>query len=243
MRNGAHAAARDHTQDHTDNDLASLSDSDSVSSLSSLAVSDSTNDPSHASPTTAGSQRHTRGRRAGRRTRLTKSARLRQSNLMIAHWNVRGVRSKLAEIEKVSERYDILLLQETLLNEHHAYELEDFCIHRCNDGRGTLIAVRRRLGLTWNVIDCSELESPNYLIQGICVGDSRLSQPVNVFNLYASDCSRTEDWSFLEKIVQLPGESIISGDFNARSPTWWSVAGTTPTAQLWRNLSRTPVSS
>ena len=217
MHNGVHAAAHDHTQDHTQNDLARLSDSDSVCSLSPAASELSTG-PSHS--INASCRRHTRGCRAGRRSRLTKSSRLREHNLMLAHWNVRGVRSKLAEIENISERHDILLLQETLIGEHHSYELDGFSIHRCNDGRGALIAVRCRPGLTWNVIDCSQLESPNYLIQGICVADSRLSQPLNIFNLYVSDCPRAEDWTFLERIAQMPGESIISGDFNARSPTW-----------------------
>ena len=41
------------------------------------------------------------------RSRITKSARLLERNLMIGYWNVRGIKSRRFDIEKYSERYVI----------------------------------------------------------------------------------------------------------------------------------------
>ena len=131
-----------------------------------------------ASSSPRGTSRSARGRRAGVRRRQTKSSRLLHSNLIIGYWNVRGARSKLLELDTISERYDVLLLQETLLSTPHFFQLPGFNILRHDYGRGILIAVRDRPGLTWRALDCTDFEPGDYLILGVSVGDDRLRNTV-----------------------------------------------------------------
>ncbi|KAF0309479.1 putative RNA-directed DNA polymerase from transposon BS [Amphibalanus amphitrite] len=100
------------------------------------------------------------------------------------------------------------------------FMLQGFSIIRHDYGRGILIAVRDRPGLTWKTLDCTDFEPGDYLIQGVSVGDDRLRDAVSVYNVYASHCSAVDDWRFLEQIENLPGPSLVLGDFNARSPAW-----------------------
>ncbi|KAF0304940.1 putative RNA-directed DNA polymerase from transposon BS [Amphibalanus amphitrite] len=109
---------------------------------------------------------------------------------------------------------------ETLLSTPHFFQLPGFSIIRHDYGRGILIAVRDRPGLTWKTLDCTDFEPGDYLIQGVSVGDDRLRDAVSVYNVYASHCSAVDDWRFLEQIENLPGPSLVLGDFNARSPAW-----------------------
>ena len=105
------------------------------------------------------SSRRRCGARAGHRSRITKSERLLELNLMIGYWNVRGIKSRRFEVEKYAERYDIIILQETLLKPHDDYELPGFVVLRRDERRGTLVAIRDRPGLSFSSIDCSNFST------------------------------------------------------------------------------------
>ena len=145
------------------------------------------------------------------RSRITKSMRLRQSGLIIGHWNVRGLRSRALEVEKFKERYDILLFQESRLKENIPFAIQEFDIFRTDQRLGLLMAVRRREGLAARrPIDCSRFCDEFKLVSGITVEDSRFNAPINVFNVYISDASGEDDWSFLSELAGLPGSMVVA---------------------------------
>ena len=139
---------------------------------------------------------------------------------MVAHWNVRGIKTRRFDVEKFSERYDVLLLQETLLKPHDIYELPGFSLLRSDERRGILIAVRNRPGLSWRPIDCSAMCSTERDVQGVVVSDTRLTGDLHLYNVYVSRATAESDWEFLQQIESVGGHSVVAGDFNSRSPVW-----------------------
>ena len=105
--------------------------------------------------------------------------------------------------EKFIGRYDVLLLQETRLNENIPFTLPEFDIHRTDLRLGLLTAVRRREGLAARPIDCSRFCDDRKLVSGITVEDSRFDEPVNVFNVYITEASSGDDWDFLSELAGL----------------------------------------
>ena len=232
LRFGVHAADSVSGSATSDTDLARNLDtsSDNPTSLNSSNES--------SSPHT----RTRRGKRAGARSRQTKSMRLRASGLSIGYWNVRGLRSRALEVEKFIGRYDVLLLQETRLNENIPFTLPEFDIYRTDLRLGLLTAVRRREGLAARPIDCSRFCDDRKLVSGITVEDSRFDEPVNVFNVYITEASSGDDWDFLSELAGLPGSTVVAGDYNARSPAWCCSGGWNPNGRaLSSNLDSCPL--
>ncbi|KAF0294280.1 hypothetical protein FJT64_008037 [Amphibalanus amphitrite] len=145
--------------------------------------------------------------------------RLLQRNIMIGHWNVRGIKTRCFELEKYSERFDVLLLEETLLKAGDDFCLPGFSVLRRDERHGTVIAVRNRPGLTYLPLDFSSFCSVDRDVQGITISDGRRSGSINIINVYISKATSAGDWEFLHHIESM-GSCIISGDFNARSPVW-----------------------
>ncbi|KAF0307987.1 putative RNA-directed DNA polymerase from transposon X-element [Amphibalanus amphitrite] len=139
---------------------------------------------------------------------------------MVAHWNVRGIKTRRFDVEKFSERYDVLLLQETLLKPNDIYELPGFDLLRSDARRGTMIAVRNRPGLSWRPVDCLAMCSAEWDVQGIVVSDTRMTGDLHIYNVYVSRATAEGDWGFLHQIESTNGHTVVAGDFNARSPVW-----------------------
>ena len=118
-----------------------------------------------------------------------------------------------------SERYDVLLLQETLLRPDDEFSLPGFSVLRRDDRRGTLIAIRNRPGLSYLPLDCGSFCSEARDVQGVTISDSRRGGSVNIINVYISKATTADDWEFLHHIEDM-GSCIVAGDFNARSPVW-----------------------
>ena len=112
-----------------------------------------------------------------------KSMRLHQSGLSIGYWNVRGNRSRALEIEKFTDRYDVLLLQEARLRENNTFTLTEFDIYRTDQRLGLLTAVWRREGLAACPIDCSRFCDGGQMVSGIVVDDSRIDGLISVLSI------------------------------------------------------------
>jgi len=60
----------------------------------------------------------------------------------VSFWNVRGLRSRVAEVEALSQWVDICGLGESRLCADLEYELPGFSVYRNDAGSGVLLALR-----------------------------------------------------------------------------------------------------
>ncbi len=107
-----------------------------------------------------GPRRFRRGTRAGKRRILGKCQRLRNRRLIIGYVNIRGIRGSRYILEKAAEGFDILLFQETKLDNNAKFELEDFCFPDGAIADGLAVAIRVNCGITLQLLDPSDFTTP-----------------------------------------------------------------------------------
>jgi len=107
-----------------------------------------------------------------------------KTSINIIHWNCRGARNKLPEIQGIANNVQVLCLQETLITSSCQFKVNGFkqvnfySISANIRGLCTLI----RDDYNYTNLDCSAFSHPSAEILGTRI-DS-LDEPVYIFNIY-----------------------------------------------------------
>lgn len=164
-----------------------------------------------------------RGHRAGRRGRELKHQRLAKTHLRICFWNCGSARQRGEVLERLVYESDIILLQETRCEaDKFALKVTGYVAILDSTKHGQAILIKKDIKAT--EIDLKQYSTDNVQLQGICVTHN--NAPLNIINVYACNNCFTHDgdWDFLSKIcVNLHGEILFCGDFNARGASWGNV--------------------
>jgi len=132
----------------------------------------------------------------------------------ISYWNVRGLRSRMVEVEIMSKFVDICGLGETRLHTDTPFELPGFNVFRNNGGCGVLLGVRQSVPhRPVQLADCPG---------GIAVAAQVWSCGgwVLVVAVYGSGALNGRDWE--DWLSSLPRPMILCGDLNAHHILWGS---------------------
>ena len=129
-------------------------------------------------------------------------------------WNVRGLRSRVEEVEVLSKRADICGLGETRLRPDITFDLPDFVVYRNDRGAGVLLAVRQSVPhRPFAIAEC-----PGMVVVAAQVWHER--GWVLVVAMYVSGVFSARDWE--EWLGSLPQPLLLCGDFNAHHRLWGS---------------------
>ena len=132
----------------------------------------------------------------------------------ISYWNVRGLRSRMVEVEVLSKWVDVFGLGETRLHTDTPFELPGFNVFRNNGGCGVLLGVRQSVPhRPFQIADCPG---------GIAVAAQVWSCGgwVLVVAVYGSGVLDGRDWD--DWLSSLPRPLILCGDLNAHHSLWGS---------------------
>lgn len=149
------------------------------------------------------------------------------NQVKLLYWNAQGVtnKNKVSELQYFVNNggYDLVLLGETFLKEHHSLEMTNYAIYRCDretHGGGVAIAVKR--AISHQPIGSIALKS----IENIAVQISVNGKPITVIAAYCPHYTQ----HFSADIRRLTDNSqsfFIMGDMNAKHPAWnCSIANT-----------------
>lgn len=143
-------------------------------------------------------------------------------NLKLTHWNCRGLRGKLPEIQYLANEFDILCLQETLLTDTFNLSLKEFNILRRDIGnigeRGVCTMIHKNLTFTLINMDLFTHSSWELLAISIPFLNSRLLiinvyrypnqvTPARILKKFFDYCNRFEYF-------------LLISDFNAHHQAW-----------------------
>lgn len=148
-----------------------------------------------------------------------------QKHLKILNWNCRGFIDKRAEIQHLSEQYDIISLSETFLKEKHTNTSINNFNHIRNDrpthtyGGGLIVFVKQDIQYTRFYLQNCPL-GLEYIALEIYKGSECLSL-VSIYYPPNMDIDKTTLSRFFDE-VEDKGDLIISGDFNCQSAKWGS---------------------
>ncbi|KYQ49822.1 hypothetical protein ALC60_11098 [Trachymyrmex zeteki] len=142
--------------------------------------------------------------------------------LRILYWNCRGALGKKAEVEKLSESYDILFLAETCVNYFHDFRVREFdCLRvdaNMTDVRGMITLIRNPI--TYSSLDLSSMI--NSSLEALGVKLSLNNSYLFLIGVYRHPNVSTSFNSFssLTSFLNDHDNSILLGDFNAHHPMW-----------------------
>ena len=162
------------------------------------------------------------GKRAGKRRHTGKCERLRRKYLMIAYCNIRGIRGSKVILEKVIGAFDLILLQETKLQDNAQFSLEGWTLDRLLGNSGLAIASRINSSMIVEHLDGQAFNTRDRKIQLVRVSDPRLPSPLTIANLYMAcdSAPNAKDWDFLQDLSYNCSPFLIVGDFNSRYTSW-----------------------
>lgn len=143
---------------------------------------------------------------------------LTMSHKVIA-WNCHSFNQhKKAELLNLleSNHHDIILLSETWLREEYSLQLDGYNCYRQDRARGGVAL------LINSKINHSHIKkiSTNYA-EAVSVTILDSNGKLTVSSIYCSpSCNRNEAKFFFNKVLSIPGRSIIAGDFNCKHQAW-----------------------
>jgi len=144
-------------------------------------------------------------------------------SLNIIHWNCRGARNKIPEIQNIATNAHIICLQETLITATNQLYIPGFnhvaLISRPPGIRGLSIFIRD--DFQFSTMDCNTFATPSVEVLGIRLY-CPLNEPLYIFNLYRHPGSNTP-FSFYRNLFGLSSlykYIIFLGDFNAHHFDW-----------------------
>lgn len=140
--------------------------------------------------------------------------------LRILHWNAEGISNlstaKQLELLLFQENIDVVMLNETLLKDHHKLYLKGYVIHRLDrptPGGGVAIAVKHSI---------KHKLLPTYrtkTIENISISTTINNRYVILTAAYSPKYHNSFE-SDIKKLTPFNKEFIVFGDFNARSSAW-----------------------
>lgn len=148
-------------------------------------------------------------------------------NLRVLYWNCHGIQNKYEDIIKLANDFDVIALQETLLNPDKNISFRNFHTFRKDrvtpGGGGLLTMVRndictQKIDTTYHKEGTLETLTIKLEIEG---------KPVHLTNLYRpprddTNFRRTKQWRKLLQSLDQDVNHLIMGDYNTHSSTWGS---------------------
>ena len=158
---------------------------------------------------------------------------------MVGYVNTRGLKGSRYILEKISEGYDILLLQETKLADDMSFELNNFVFPDGAIRAGLAMAYRKNSDVNIELLDATAYNTADRQLQLIKVTHARLSHPVIIANVYihCESAPTAKDWEFLQDITYAHTNVLVMGDFNARHASWDKSGGNRNGKGLYNALS------
>ena len=143
-------------------------------------------------------------------------------SLNILQWNCRSVNNKRGPLEKISNGFDIILLNETWLKPHSKFHLRNFNIIRkdrlSRQGGGLLIALRN--DIPFKQVDLNTNFNDKLELLAITI-PTELGQ-ILVINVYRNPRTPTHDidWSYFFNSLSTFSYILIGGDLNSHHQSW-----------------------
>jgi len=144
------------------------------------------------------------------------------NHLNILQWNVQSFTTKKAELSNylLSNNIHVAILQETWLKPGETQNIPSYSISRVdrNDGYGG-IAILIHNTLSWKPISKLPVTPSSLHFMGVTI--LNFSQPIHIYNLYCTSSNiDPKIWGSIFSYDS--GLSLLSGDFNAKHPSWSS---------------------
>jgi len=146
------------------------------------------------------------------------------SSLNVIHWNCRGARNKIPDIQNISNNIHVLCLQETLITLPSQINISCFkhvgLVSDSPSIRGLSTFIRN--DYNFSILDCKDFAHPSVEIQEIILHCS-LSEPLYIFNIYRHPGTNTP-FSFYSKLLGFSSANkyiLFLGDFNAHHTDWY----------------------
>jgi len=166
----------------------------------------------------------------------------------ILQWNCRELIGKMAEISALIQKFDVICLQETWLNQSNKISFKNYNVYRCdrNDpriGGGFMIICKSNLNPSFHKIDLSEF--PKCDVTMISLLDNCLyHERIFIVSFYKPPNIKFEvnHWRELFGTIELiatPSQIFILGDFNAQNIAWGSTMSNSSGNILCKFLSET----
>ncbi|CAK9799229.1 Probable RNA-directed DNA polymerase from transposon X-element [Anthophora plagiata] len=133
-----------------------------------------------------------------------------------------GVRTKLAELPKIANNQDIIILTETWLQKNKPFHLNGFSTLRADregpHGGGVACLIKNSISYQTIPID----NSIDKLSQIIGLQLQTIPKPLNIVAIYRPPDAplRYQQWKQFVENLSLPGYTIFTGDLNSNHPTW-----------------------
>lgn len=146
-------------------------------------------------------------------------------NLRIISFNVGSLvdRSRVAELQYFLEKYkvDIALIQETHLSSEISMYIQNFVVHRYDDGQGVAIMIRS--SLHHDLVCSPDLSIPSIFVklkffQNLVIKENLVGCVYFPSNLPVLECSRILD--NIDNFSSRFYGSIFGGDLNAKNISW-----------------------
>lgn len=140
-------------------------------------------------------------------------------NLIIAHWNARGLRNHFQELKlfMAENNLDVMMINETNLTAKDKFRISGYECYRkdrsatgtTNPGGGVLIYIRKTI--IHNEVVC-DLKNEGLEIVGVRIGK------LTIFSLYAPQ--NTIDEESLDTLFRANKKIVVAGDLNSRHRDW-----------------------
>jgi len=146
-----------------------------------------------------------------------------KTSINIIHWNCRGARNKLPEIQGIANNVQILCLQKTLITPSCQFRINDFkqvnFYSTSPNIRGLCTLIRGDYNYT--NLDCSAFSHPSVEILGIRI-DCSLDESIYIFNIYCHPNRNTSSffYSNLFAFASTQKYVLFIGDFNGHHSDW-----------------------
>lgn len=143
-------------------------------------------------------------------------------SINILNWNMRGWRSKKAEIDKRIGEYEIFGMTETMAKSKDKIKFSGYNTYRMDrpdDQRGGGVAISVKRGIKHSIIKNIKNFSNN--IESVGVKITCQNMDINVIVVYRTPGSNEKKGVWRNFFNQFRGEkNIIMGDFNAHNEEW-----------------------
>lgn len=160
------------------------------------------------------------------------------ASLKVLQWNCQGLRGKLASLQFIAQDYDLLCIQESLLQESNKLSLKGFRIIRRDISGPSLrgICTCIRADIPFSIFGLDDIVHPSIEALGIViyVDDS----PCLLVNVYRHPGQNTPH-SVLDKLFSYQHKfpyTLFLGDFNAHHIYWFNSYDDGPGRSLARSI-------
>ena len=153
-----------------------------------------------------------------------------KSDLKIFQWNARSIKNKITDLKSISEKYDIILISETWLNQEKNVTLPNFNLVRkdrqlksqhADDRGGVCIFIKKNLTFS----EKSEIFNFTKEIEIVAITIKMESnEDILICSIYRppNQFTSTQVWKKLLDLLSMFKYVVCGGDFNTHHTQWGS---------------------